>query len=511
MRPRRVGTFVVGTVMTLGAAALVTALVPASFRYEPAPLVLALRASAALPHQPGPARPTSVILKNVRVVGPGGAGEPTSVRVESGRIVRLGADVGSDLPTRDGAGAFVMPGLIDAHVHLSMAPGAAIRMDDAATSLELRRAHLRAYVASGVTTILDPAVDAEVARHISQALAGGEPGPRYLHLGPPLVVDGGYVADLFPIPVSDAASVARHLDLLKAAGAAGAKLPIEPGVIQPVWNTPSDALLDTMRIQAAAHGLPLYVHAMTEDAYGRGLPLKPHAFVHAPDAASDALVSAVAASGAYVVSTAALWDVHKLLLNAPALDEPHVRRVVPPVERAGLLDAAQVHRVNTGLVGEVMPLLAGRWADVAAWVQGTGVGRAVLDAGMAVRLGRCTDGLLRMQRAGVPVVLGSDSGNWPVFPYYLHGPTTLREVDVLLKGGFTSREVLAAATTVPARMLGLDAEVGRVEVGMRADLVVTEVDPSLDLHGALRSIRWVVRDGVTDTPDGWMGQAATQQ
>ena len=52
-------------------------------------------------------------------------------------------------------------------------------------------------------------------------------------------------------------------------------------------------------------------------------------------------------------------------------------------------------------------------------------------------------------------------------------------------------------------MLGMDAELGTVEVGRRADLVIVRGDPLQNL-GALRTIRWTVPHGVARTPEEWM-------
>jgi imidazolonepropionase-like amidohydrolase len=496
----------------IAAVVAIVALVPASFVYDPAPLVRALKDSAALPIDVVPVPNVvsgDVVLRDVRIVGRGEG--RVSIRVEGGVITAIeptgqSGDGDGDADALNLDGAWVMPGLIDAHVHLSLAPGAAVRGDDAATSAALRAHHLRAYLASGVTTILDPAVDEDVARHVQRTLAAGHAGPRYLHLGPPFVVEGGYVSDLFPTPVKDEATVAAHFDRLRACGASGAKLPIEPGVFAPIWATPSPTLLRTIAEQSKARDVPLYVHAMTEDAYNQGLALQPYAFVHHSGTATDDLVARVAASHAYVVSTLAIWAVHHYALNQAALDEPHVKRVVPAVVRAGLLDPAAVHAANVGLLGEVMPVLAGRWADVAADLQETGPGQDQVDAIASDALRAASDGLRRMHQAGVPIVLGSDSGNWPVFPSYLHGPTTLLELDLLVRAGLSPAEAIDAATIVPARMLGLDREIGAVTVGRRADLVVVgaAINPLTDPGKALRDVRLVVKDGVARTPDGWM-------
>lgn len=74
---------------------------------------------------------------------------------------------------------------------------------------------------------------------------------------------------------------------------------------------------------------------------------------------------------------------------------------------------------------------------------------------------------------------------------------------LLLAAGLSPAEALAAATRIPARMLGLEREIGTVEVGKRADLVIVRGDPLADLR-ALRAVRWTVRDGVARTPAQWM-------
>jgi len=92
---------------------------------------------------------------------------------------------------------------------------------------------------------------------------------------------------------------------------------------------------------------------------------------------------------------------------------------------------------------------------------------------------------------------------WPDAIYHFHGPQTAREVELLGAAGVAPNAAIAAATAVPARMLGLAGELGTVELGKRADLVLVEGDPSRDLR-ALRRVRWTLRDGVARTPEEWM-------
>jgi imidazolonepropionase-like amidohydrolase len=90
-------------------------------------------------------------------------------------------------------------------------------------------------------------------------------------------------------------------------------------------------------------------------------------------------------------------------------------------------------------------------------------------------------------------------------PYLFHGLTTLREIELLDGAGLSPAQALDAATRTPARMLGLASEIGTIEPGKRADLVIVRGDPLQDLR-ALRSPLWTVKDGVAHTPAEWMAR-----
>ena len=120
------------------------------------------------------------------------------------------------------------------------------------------------------------------------------------------------------------------------------------------------------------------------------------------------------------------------------------------------------------------------------------------------------DAIRRIHQAGIPIVLGSDSACTPSAIYDFHGFLTLRELELLGEAGLTPREALKAATVTPAEMLGLADQIGTVEAGKRADLVIVRDDPLVDLR-AMRSVQWTVKDGVVRTPQEWMRQPASDQ
>ncbi|MCH7666524.1 MAG: amidohydrolase family protein, partial [Acidobacteria bacterium] len=92
--------------------------------------------------------------------------------------------------------------------------------------------------------------------------------------------------------------------------------------------------------------------------------------------------------------------------------------------------------------------------------------------------------------AGVKVVAGTDAGGW------VHG-NNAQEISCLVDAGMTPDQAIVAATGGAARCLGLDADLGTVEAGKRADLVLVEGDPLGDVTilEKGRSVRLVMKDG----------------
>ena len=113
--------------------------------------------------------------------------------------------------------------------------------------------------------------------------------------------------------------------------------------------------------------------------------------------------------------------------------------------------------------------------------------RNLVDSAVASRALRSQLAVIKaMHDAGVRIVAGTDYG--------LPGFSLLRELELYVEAGLSPLDAIRAATVVPADVMGLSADVGTIEAGKRADLVVLNADPMLDIHN-LRSGRWVVADG----------------
>jgi imidazolonepropionase-like amidohydrolase len=109
------------------------------------------------------------------------------------------------------------------------------------------------------------------------------------------------------------------------------------------------------------------------------------------------------------------------------------------------------------------------------------------DSATADRALRTQLGVIKaMHDAGVRIVAGTDYG--------LPGFSLLRELELYVEAGLSPGDAIRAATVVPAEVMGLSSDVGTIEAGKRADLVVLDADPLSDIHN-LRTGRWVVVDG----------------
>jgi imidazolonepropionase-like amidohydrolase len=100
-----------------------------------------------------------------------------------------------------------------------------------------------------------------------------------------------------------------------------------------------------------------------------------------------------------------------------------------------------------------------------------------------------------LHRAGVPIVAGTDQ---TVPGHSLH-----REIELYVQAGFTPMEAIQSASIVPARVMGLDKELGTVETGKRADLIVISGNPLEDIHNT-RNVESVITNGAMyNTAELW--------
>jgi predicted amidohydrolase YtcJ len=219
--------------------------------------------------------------------------------------------------------------------------------------------------------------------------------------------------------------------------------------------------------------------------------------VRSPAALSTEFVERMRASGAYQLTTLSLFATFPSLFDHARLDDPLTKLVVPRVEleTAAAPDAAD--RFAVAIFGYAAPWT---FEFTRPWLAGYFMSAEKL--GAAIEMAQRN--LSRLHRAGVPIVVATDAPSpWPDAIHHFHGVQTLEELQLVGAAGLTPLETIAAATSVPARMLGLDAEIGTLAPGKRAEILLVAGDADREL-AAVRRVRFTVQGGVARTPEEWM-------
>jgi imidazolonepropionase-like amidohydrolase len=398
---------------------------------------------------------------------------PRTVIVDDGRIVAVagqGADVPADAQRVDGRGRFLIPGLVDMHVHLfnlfSHRPP-----NDWTFPL---------YVANGVTAVREMRADAASIVQVKQwrkALDDGELiAPRILAAG--IAVDGASPED------------AAHA--VTAAAEAGADF---IKVFSEVPESRLHAILDAAR----ARWLPVVGHAPAGvsllDAATAGQRSNEH-LMQAYEACSSVERQLLdERRGLEGEALDSLRDAHEGKALA-AFDGDKCRRVSKALVATGQAQVPTLVLANEDSLQEQGPPSADpRWrllrADEQTRWRHFLADYTTNDAALAKQRWPVARRIIAaMRQAGVPILTGTDAPMPGVYPgFSLH-----EEMAMLVDAGLTPREALRAATFEPARFLGIAGAAGAVDVGMRADLVLLDADPTRDIRNSTR-INAVIFDG----------------
>ncbi len=455
-----------------------------------------------------------LLITNVTLID--GAGNPpvpnARVLVRGGRIAAIGEAARSDGARHiDGSSGYLLPGLIDAHTHLTSVPGSLYRQDSPTLKHCQRKQQLQAYVAAGVTRVLDTAAPEWSQLEINAYLEAGGVGPSVHFLAPFFTPPEGYFgradirgddyADLWQ-PVADRSMVAAHLDSSQQLKGVGVKVVMEAGVLKPLSAFPihTSEMRQVIREETEKRNIDVYVHSMNNEMHEYALEMAPHALVHIGyqvDTPDPEIVASVKASGAYAISTIAITDFMLFEFDQQILDDPWLQLLVPEVQIATARDSAawdyQLYETAKAQTPTWMPISLLRpflRLTYNAWI-------------VDMQRTSSMEGVKAFFDADIPIVMGADAGNWPLFVSFFHGVGSIREMELLVQAGLPPLAAIKAGTQTAARMLRIDDRVGTVEVGKVADLIITETNPVDDMK-ALRKLSWVIQAGEAKPPRDWI-------
>jgi len=378
---------------------------------------------------------TRTVFKGGRLFdGTGAAPGDGDVAVEKGRIVAIGSGLDGDKAI-DLEGRTILPGLFDCHVHVAISDVDIWRSVQRPFSSQFYDAarNLAATIGAGITSIRD-AGGADLG--IKEAVDAGQlVGPRMQISLIMLTQTGGHGDDWYPsgaeVPfmiehpgrpsglVDGPDEVRRKVRELVRMGADVIKVATSGGVLSP---------RDDPR---HAHFRPIELETMVEEATAAGI------FVMAHAQGADGIKNAVRA-GIRSID-------HGIYLDDEGIELMKARGTwfVPTlVAPQGVIDAAEA--------GVPLPPVV---VDKA---------RSVIEIHRAA--------FRHAVEAGVRIAMGTDSGVTP------HG-RNLRELALMVDGGMSPAAALEATTRSAAQLLGVDGELGTIEQGKIADLVVVTGDP----------------------------------
>jgi imidazolonepropionase-like amidohydrolase len=459
-----------------------------------------------------PAVEKATIIENVTIISP----ERTtplshaSVIIRQGRVAEITTKVvpGRNFRRIDGTSRFLIPGLIDSHVHV----GHSAALDDDAIDAhpELWAAYRaqvpRAYLAFGITSVVD--LDLNATDHTW--FDGTRLHPRLYSCGRGIKVAGGYMAFNVPPPSSPSFpnlvyepkevdhwpkslspanySAERAVSRAADTGAICVKAFVESGFGRFNWPYLHTETLQNIHTVAQERKLVLIVHANSIDSWRSALDAHAEIIAHGlwvwpgdpqdslpPQAATD-LIAAAARAGVHVQPTLQTVAGERAMIDRNLLDDPRINMALPRAVIAYLRSAEGV-KARTALLDEY------RKASPAPGFE------PLLNA--AIERTRGTFKL--MLKDHVPLIFGSDTPGVDGFgnPPGLNGRIELQN---WADAGAPLPLILRAATLDNAKALGLSQELGSIEVGKRADLLLLNNNP-LENVSAYDSIETIFLNG----------------
>lgn len=433
--------------------------------------------------EPGPAQSGSIALVGGTVWD--GTGQTTTdavVVTSEGRVMCVGASedcvVPSDAEQVDVSGKWIIPGLVDAHVHFSQTGWVDGRPD----ALDLRAEYpyeqtaawlhhntdqiYRSYLCSGVTSVYDVG-GYPWTWDLQSTTTHNREAPTVRAAGP-LLSTLDFWLNLPEqrqfIHTADEQIVRETVRSHVAFGANAIKVwyIVRPGADREHLS----AMVHHAGDEASRLGVPLIVHAtglwQANDALHAGAELLVHSVQTEP--VDDLFIELALSNGTFYNPT---------LIVGGGYQQMRLRRLDRASQPHECVDPVTLEKV---LSTESIPL------------DGPVDAEAMRAAGME-RMRLMQANLKRVHDAGIPVVVGTDAGN----PLTLHGASYYAEMEAMEGAGLTPEEVLVAATVNGARLMGLD-RTGTLEPGAVADLVVLGGDP-LASTSNVRDVEMVMRFG----------------
>ena len=393
-----------------------------------------------------------------------------TVVVDRGRIVAVGPADSVAVPAAtqliDGHGKTLVPGLWDCHMHVG---------DDYTGLQEL---------SMGVTSVRDPGNDD--LKTLDRRDRARQGRLLFPHVYPSSLIDGKgpYTAQVANVATSEAEAIAL-VDRAKANDFTGVKF---YGTFNPAW-LPA-AIAEAHRLGLHVHGhIPAGIRPV--EAINDGYDEVTHINWIIMQAMPDSVINVsngimrFEGPGRYGKDVDLEGSAMQLIVSTMATRHIYSDPTMVAFEGLYVPDNGDLSPAYAPFVGTLPPTVERGFRT-----GGFAVPKDLTRADYRASWAKMVALLKKMHEAGISIVAGTDGA----------GIELVRELEIYEQAGFTPVEALAAATIVPARLVGQDERTGSIKVGKNADLALVEGDPSTHIAD-LRQTRVVMLDGMLLDPD----------
>lgn len=429
--------------------------------------VFAILAAKSLPVAGSDAgEPNTIILSGGRLITGSGDQviEKSLVIIKGDQISYAGPYDKKELPTPspsnhidvDCSGKTLIPGLFDAHIHLGGASvfGYILIQDSR---------KLNGCLLSGVTSVFDlGGVGSMLFKLRKDEKQGKVQSPRFFAVGPLFTSPKGHGTEygvpmaLTPTTEAEARTAVREL------------IPQKPDMIKIIYDKGSQRftslsyeLMEIIIDESHKHGFRVVTHITTleqaHDAIRAGSDGLAHIMVDAE--IDEDLLQAMRRQKVFCIPTLSVFAA----LGGDVAEDDFIK--------SSLVAQGVPQEVLKDLNSKGLAFLR----NPELWKKYNNFARV---------------NLKKMSKAGIKLVLGTDAGN----PYVFFGPSVHYEMELMVRSGLKPLDVITAATKNAAEVLGQNQQLGTIEAGKKADIVIFNENPLEDITNS-RNIFKVIKNG----------------